>query len=95
MTGIQQNGHLISWGQKDSDRNPFCNLENRNMGRVPGGFIFPVNGWGRDKKRSFLIDKKGQQIGSKIASVLCPYGNCQLSSSTSSPSYSYYLLRLT
>jgi len=40
-------------------------IENRNVGRLLGGFMEALYGWNIQQKRSFLADKKDQKIGSK------------------------------
>ena len=45
-------------------------IENRNAGRVLAGFISAMNGWSLDQKQSFLIDKKGQKVGSKVFTLV-------------------------
>jgi PmbA protein len=44
-------------------------LENRGAGRVLGGLLSPLSGGSIQQKRSFLADKKGKQIGSKLFTV--------------------------
>lgn len=39
-------------------------IENRNVPRLLGGLLSPMNGGNIQQKRSFLADKKGQKIGS-------------------------------
>lgn len=41
-------------------------IENRGVGRVLGGFVSAMNGWALQQKRSFLLDKKGQKLGSDV-----------------------------
>lgn len=45
-------------------------IENRNAGRMLGGLISAMNGRNIDQKRSFLIDKKGEQIGSNLFTLI-------------------------
>lgn len=44
-------------------------LENRGAGRVLGGLLNPLSGGSIQQKRSFLADKKGKQIGSRLFTV--------------------------
>jgi PmbA protein len=44
-------------------------IENRGVGRVLGGLFDPISGGSIQQKRSFLADKKGQRIGSKLFTV--------------------------
>jgi len=44
-------------------------IENRGVGRVLNGLFGPLSGSSIHQKRSFLADKKGQQIGSKVLSI--------------------------
>lgn len=45
-------------------------IENRGVGRVLSGFISAMNGWALQQKRSFLLDKKGDKIGSEIFTLI-------------------------
>ncbi len=45
-------------------------IENRNVGRVLGGFISAMNGWALQQKRSFLIGKKGKSVGSNVFTLI-------------------------
>ncbi len=44
-------------------------LENRGAARVLGGLFDPMSGGSIQQKRSFLADKKGKSIGSKLLTV--------------------------
>jgi PmbA protein len=44
-------------------------LENQGVGRVLGGLFDPMSGGSIQQKRSFLTDKKGKSIGSKLLTV--------------------------
>lgn len=44
-------------------------IENRGVGRVLGGLQEPMSAGGIQQKRSFLADKKGQTIGSKLLTI--------------------------
>jgi len=44
-------------------------IENRGAGRVLGGLFGPMSAGNIQQKRSFLTDKKGQQVGSKLFTV--------------------------
>ena len=44
-------------------------IENRGVGRVLGGLFGPMSAGNIQQKRSFLVDKKGQQVGSKLFTV--------------------------
>jgi PmbA protein len=49
-------------------------IENRGVSRVLGGFISAMFGRGLQQKQSFLLDKKGQKIGSdKLTLIDDPY----------------------
>jgi PmbA protein len=39
-----------------------CIIENRNTRRLLGWLLMPMNGWAIQQKRSFLADKKDQQV---------------------------------
>lgn len=41
-------------------------IENRVAGRVLNGFVSAMNGWALQQKRSFLLGKKGEKIGSDV-----------------------------
>jgi PmbA protein len=45
-------------------------IENQNVGRIFGGFLGAMFGRSIQQKRSFLADKKGQQIGSKHLTLI-------------------------
>jgi PmbA protein len=45
-------------------------IENRGAGRVLYGFVSAMNGWALQQKRSFLLDKKGQKLGSDIFTLV-------------------------
>ena len=45
-------------------------IENRNAGRVLGGFMSALYGGNIQQKRSFLADKKGQKIGSDTFTLI-------------------------
>ena len=45
-------------------------LENQGAGRVLGGLFNPMSGGSIQQKRSFLADKKGKSIGSKLLTVV-------------------------
>jgi PmbA protein len=44
-------------------------IENRSVGRVLGNLINPMSGGNIQQKRSFLADKKGKSIGSKLLTI--------------------------
>jgi len=44
-------------------------LENRGAARVLGGLFDPMSGSSIQQKRSFLADKKGKKIGSKLLTI--------------------------
>jgi PmbA protein len=45
-------------------------IENRNVRSALGGFLAGMNGSNIQQKRSFLVDKKGQKVGSKHFSII-------------------------
>ena len=45
-------------------------IENRNVGAMLSGLISAMNGGNLDQKRSFLIDKKGEKIGSNLFTLI-------------------------
>ncbi|MBD3377234.1 TldD/PmbA family protein [candidate division KSB1 bacterium] len=45
-------------------------IENRNVGRVLGGFLSAMNGYSLQQKRSFLLDKKGEKLGSDVFTLI-------------------------
>ncbi len=45
-------------------------LENQGAGRVLGGLLNPMSAGSIQQKRSFLADKKGKSIGSKLLTVI-------------------------
>ena len=45
-------------------------IENRNVGRVLDGFVQAMNGWALQQKRSFLLNKKGEKLGSNIFNLI-------------------------
>ncbi|MBN1479872.1 TldD/PmbA family protein [candidate division KSB1 bacterium] len=45
-------------------------IENRGAGRVLSGFVSAMNGWALQQKRSFLLDKKGEKMGSKVFTLI-------------------------
>ena len=44
-------------------------IENQGAYRILGGLLGPINGGSIQQKRSFLADKKGQSIGSKLLTI--------------------------
>lgn len=46
-----------------------CIIENRVVGRLLRGLLGPLGGRAIQQKRSFLADKKGQQIASKVLTI--------------------------
>jgi PmbA protein len=44
-------------------------IENRGVGRVLGGFLNAMSGSSIQQKRSFLTDKKGKNVGSKLLTI--------------------------
>jgi len=44
-------------------------IENRGVGRVLGGLFDPMSAGSIQQKRSFLADKKGQTVGSKLFTI--------------------------
>lgn len=45
-------------------------IENRNVGRVLRGFVSAMRGWALQQKRSFLLDKKGEKLGSNTFTLI-------------------------
>ncbi|MBL7114075.1 MAG: TldD/PmbA family protein [Bacteroidales bacterium] len=45
-------------------------IENKNVSRVLSGFLSAMNGQNLQQQSSFLIDKKGKQIGSKLFTII-------------------------
>jgi len=45
-------------------------IENQNVSRIFGGFLGAMSGRSIQQKRSFLADKKGQQVASKLLSLI-------------------------
>jgi len=45
-------------------------IENRNVRRVLNGFVSAMRGWALQQKRSFLLDKKGQKLGSDVFTLV-------------------------
>lgn len=45
-------------------------IENRGVGRVLNGFLSAMNGWALQQKRSFLLDKKGEKLGSDVFTLM-------------------------
>jgi PmbA protein len=45
-------------------------IENRGVGRILNGFMSAMNGWALQQKRSFLLDKKGQKLGSDVFTLI-------------------------
>lgn len=45
-------------------------IENRIVGRILGGIISAMNGWALQQKRSFLMNRKGEKIGSDIFTLV-------------------------
>ena len=45
-------------------------IENRGVGRVLNGFLQALRGQNLQQKRSFLADMKGQQVGSKVFTLV-------------------------
>ncbi len=46
-----------------------CIIENRQVGRVMGGLLGPLNGGSIQQQRSFLAEKMGEQIASPLFSI--------------------------
>jgi PmbA protein len=45
-------------------------VENRSVARILNGIVSAMNGWALQQKRSFLIDRKGEKIGSDIFTLV-------------------------
>jgi PmbA protein len=45
-------------------------IENRGVGRIFGGFLQAMDGRNIQQKQSFLADKKGKQVGSKLFTII-------------------------
>ena len=45
-------------------------IENRNVGRILNGFVSAMRGWALQQKRSFLLDKKGEKLGSDVFTLI-------------------------
>ncbi|MBN1560105.1 TldD/PmbA family protein [candidate division KSB1 bacterium] len=45
-------------------------IENRVAGNVVDGFVSAMSGWALQQKRSFLIDKKGERVGSDVFTLV-------------------------
>lgn len=45
-------------------------IENQGVSRVLNGFVSAMNGWALQQKRSFLLDKKGQKLGSDVFTLV-------------------------
>ena len=45
-------------------------VENRSAGRILNGFMSAMNGWALQQKRSFLLDKQGQKLGSNVFTLI-------------------------
>jgi len=60
---------LMGGKKTDTETLPII-IENRNAGRILGGFIDAMNGWSLQQQRSFLIDKKGKKVGSKVFNLI-------------------------
>jgi PmbA protein len=45
-------------------------IENRNVGRILNGFVSAMSGWALQQKRSFLLDKKGEKLGSDVFTLI-------------------------
>ncbi|NQT26874.1 TldD/PmbA family protein [candidate division KSB1 bacterium] len=45
-------------------------IENQGVGRVLNGFMSAMNGWALQQKRSFLVDKKGEKLGSDVFTLI-------------------------
>ncbi|MDZ7722570.1 MAG: metallopeptidase TldD-related protein [candidate division KSB1 bacterium] len=45
-------------------------IENQNVGRILNGVVNAMNGWSLQQKRSFLLDKQGEQVGSKLFTLI-------------------------
>ena len=45
-------------------------IENRNVARILNGVVSAMNGWALQQKRSFLIDRKGEKIGSDVFTLV-------------------------
>ncbi len=56
---------LLGGKKLETEKLPII-IENRNVGRVLGGFISAMNGWALQQKRSFLLNKKGEKLGSDV-----------------------------
>ena len=44
-------------------------VENKNVSRILSGFLSAMNGQNLQQKSSFLLDKKGKQVGSKLLTL--------------------------
>jgi len=45
-------------------------IENQDVERVLDGFLGAMNGWALQQKRSFLLDKKGEKLGSDVFTLI-------------------------
>ncbi|MEJ2542868.1 MAG: TldD/PmbA family protein [Calditrichaceae bacterium] len=45
-------------------------IENRNVGRILNGFVSAMRGFALQQKRSFLLDKKGEKLGSDVFTLI-------------------------
>ncbi len=45
-------------------------IENKNVPRILSGFLSAMNGQNLQQQSSFLIDKKGKQVGSKLFTII-------------------------
>lgn len=45
-------------------------IENRSVGRVLNGFLSAMSGWSLQQKRSFLLDKQGEKLGSDVFTLI-------------------------
>jgi PmbA protein len=45
-------------------------IENRNVGRILNGFVSAMRGFALQQKRSFLLNKKGEKLGSDVFTLI-------------------------
>jgi len=66
---IESGNNLLGAKKLPTEKLPII-IENKSVGRVLSGFTSALNGRSIQQKRSFLSDKKGQSVASKLLTII-------------------------
>ncbi len=68
-TAAARTFELMGSKKLDTETLPII-IENRGVSRVLNGFMSAMSGWALQQKRSFLLDKKGEKLGSDVFTLI-------------------------